>query len=110
MSKSIAKKVSHDVDEALDDVVRELRNATEAAGEDAEATLRRAAEALSKVAQKLAADARHQSKALTKSAVKEAKAHPVAATAIAVPLRNGPGWTFSHAMNAAGVVSPSGGS
>ena len=83
MSKSVAKKVAGNIDDAVDDVLSELKKAGERLGDEAEDNLSRAAVRLSDAAYALAIEARAQSKAVASGAVREVKAHPMAAAEIA---------------------------
>lgn len=83
MRKSLTKKSAGDMDDALEDVLQELKKAGGRLGDEAEDSLSRAAARLSDAAHGLAVEARSRSKVLAKGAVDEAKAHPLAAAAIA---------------------------
>ena len=83
MSKSVAKKLVHDVDHALEDILHELKKAGERLGDEADDALSAAAARLSEAAHGLAVEARAQSQVLAKNAVTEVKAHPVATAAMA---------------------------
>jgi ElaB/YqjD/DUF883 family membrane-anchored ribosome-binding protein len=82
MSKSVAKKIARNVDDALDDLLAELKKAGDRLGDEAEDGLSRAAARLSEAAHALAIEARNQSKAVATGAVREVKAHPMAAASI----------------------------
>lgn len=81
MTKSVARKLAHDLDDTLEDVVKALKKVAKEVGADAEETLARAAVALSDTAQALVAEARKEGRGL----IKAAKAHPLeSATAVTV--------------------------
>lgn len=83
MSKSLAKTIVRDVDDALEDVLHELKKAGVRLGDDAEDALSRAAARLTEAAHALATEARARSKTLADGTVREVKAHPLAAAAVA---------------------------
>ncbi len=84
MTKVFSKKLTRDVEETLDDVVHHLKDVAEHAGEEAAESLARAASAVAAASAALAAQAKEQSRALAERGVREAKEHPVAATALAL--------------------------
>ena|SRR3990167_10477894 len=83
MSKSVTKKIAHTLDDALEDIVRELRKAGESVSEDAKENFSDAAAKLREAAEVFLTEANGKSRALTQDAVREVKAHPVEAAAIA---------------------------
>ena len=83
MSKSLAKTIVHDVDDALEDILHELKKAGGRLGDDAEDALSHAAARLTEAAHALATEARARSKTLTEGTAREVKEHPLAAAAIA---------------------------
>jgi ElaB/YqjD/DUF883 family membrane-anchored ribosome-binding protein len=84
MAKTPAKKAATSVDDLLDDAMADLKKAAEEVGGKAEETLARAAATLSKAAKTVASEAKTKVPAMAKTAVKEVKAHPKTATAVAV--------------------------
>jgi hypothetical protein len=93
MSKTLTKKVRHDVEDALDDAAKALKRAAEDLGDDAEHAVGEAAEALRHATEVFMAQAKPQmqdalaaagpqARQLATTAVKEAKEHPIA-TAVA---------------------------
>jgi ElaB/YqjD/DUF883 family membrane-anchored ribosome-binding protein len=83
MTKTVTKKIAHDVDNALEDVLHELKKAGDRLGDDAQDSLSKAAARLSQAAHGLAVGARTQSRALAKGAVGGVKAHPLASIGVA---------------------------
>ncbi len=81
MSESVATTVAHKLDNALDEVKRELKHATEAMGGNAEETFSRASEALNRAAHALAVEAQTRGKQVAKAVSGEVKQHPVATAA-----------------------------
>jgi ElaB/YqjD/DUF883 family membrane-anchored ribosome-binding protein len=74
MTKSIAEKISRDVENTVDEVVHDLRSARKEVGARAEDTVVAISE--------FAADARDRAKALTKTAARTLRDRPVASVAI----------------------------
>jgi ElaB/YqjD/DUF883 family membrane-anchored ribosome-binding protein len=83
MTKSPAKAVVHEVDDAVDEVLHQLKIAGERIGREGEDALSQAAARLSQAAHALAVEARDQSRRLSKDAVRQVKDHPMASAAIA---------------------------
>ncbi|WP_309646506.1 hypothetical protein [Phenylobacterium sp.] len=83
MSKSVAKRIAHDLDDALDDIGRELKKAGEAISEEARDNFTRVSTKLQHTAHDFAVEARRQSRDLTDQAVTQARQHPATAVAIA---------------------------
>lgn len=81
MSKSLTKKVKHELDETLEDVAKTLRQAADGLSDDAEKAVAQATMALRQAAEALADHTPPEAKALAKKAIDEAKAHPVATAA-----------------------------
>lgn len=81
MSKSITKTVASNVDEALEDVMHELKRAARDVGGDLEDSIAKASEALNRAAHALADEARDRSASLVQATTEEAKRHPVATAA-----------------------------
>jgi len=85
MSKSLAQKLSTNLDDALDDVMHELKRSSESLGEGAEDQFSKASAALTKAAHALANEVSDRSAKTFKTVASEAREHPVAAaTALAV--------------------------
>jgi ElaB/YqjD/DUF883 family membrane-anchored ribosome-binding protein len=82
MSKSIARKISKDVEDGLDDVAHALRKAADHFSDDAEEAVAQAAKAVREASSVLATKVPATAKDLANKAVHEVKEHPlVAATA-----------------------------
>ncbi len=77
MSKSVTRKIARRIDDVVDDLLLELKRAGESLGDEAEATLTRAAARLSAAAHEFEAEARTHGKAMAKGAVREVRAHPL---------------------------------
>lgn len=89
MSKSALKKMSHDVEDVLDDAVTALRHASEDLREDAEDHLERAAASLTRVTLELVDEVRARGLEIGRNAVSEVKEHPrtsIAVVAAAIAL------------------------
>lgn len=84
MTKSLTKKMRHEVEDALDDAVRALKRAAEDLGEDAEASVGQAATAVRQAAEALIARGAPQARQLANKAVQEIKEHPLATTVAAL--------------------------
>lgn len=84
MSKSVAKRIANDLDDALDDIGHELKKAGEAISEEARDNFTRVSTKLQRAARDFTAEARQQSRDLTDRAVTQARQHPATAVAIAV--------------------------
>lgn len=95
MTKSLTKKMRHEVEDALDDAVKALKRAADDLGDDAEKAVGEAAVALRHAAESLVARTaeplRHmaeqvppEAKKLADKAVQEAKEHPLATTVAAL--------------------------
>lgn len=83
MSKSITKRMSRDLDDAIEDVARQLRKAGESVSEEAKENFAEAASVLRRTAERVADEARRETRHLTRAAVKQVKRHPLEAAAIA---------------------------
>ena len=81
MSKPITKTVANNVDEALEDVMHELKRAARDVGGDIEDSIAKASDALNRAAHALADEARDRSVTLVQATADEAKRHPVATAA-----------------------------
>ena len=81
MSKPITKALASTVDEALEDVMHELKRAARDVGGDIEDSIGKASDALSRAAHALAEEARDRSASLVQATADEAKRHPVATAA-----------------------------
>lgn len=89
MSKSGLKKMSHDVEDVLDDAVTALRRASEDLREDAEDNLERAAASLTRVTLELVDEVRARGLEVGRKAVGGIKEHPrtsIAVVAAAIAL------------------------
>jgi len=84
MSKSIARQISKDVEESLDDVARVLRKATDHLSDDAEEAVAQAARAVREASIALANSAPPMAKDLANKAVREVKEHPIVAATAAL--------------------------
>jgi cell division septum initiation protein DivIVA len=81
MSKSLTRKVKHELDETLEDVAKTLRQCADGMSDDAEKAVEQASQALRQAAQGLADKTPPEMKDLAKKVVDEAKAHPIATSA-----------------------------
>lgn len=81
MTKSLARKVKHDLEDTLEDVAKTLRQAADGLSDDAEKAVAQATQALRQAAQALAEKAPPEARHLADKAVAEAKAHPIATAA-----------------------------
>jgi len=84
MSKSPAREIKHDVQDAVEDIAKTLRAAADDLSDDAEDAVARAAQVLRQAAHDLVEKAPSEGKRLARKAVHEAKAHPLATTATAL--------------------------
>lgn len=84
MSKSLTKKIRHDVDDTMEDVAHALRKAADTLSGDAEQAVATAAAALRAAADKVAEITPEPAKYLARKAAREAKAHPIASAAAAL--------------------------
>lgn len=83
MSKSSTKRMARDLDDAIEEVSRQLRRAGEGVTDEARANFADAAASLRRSAERLADDARHETRRLTRVAMKQVRRHPLEAAAIA---------------------------
>lgn len=83
MRKSVAKKMTHNLDNAIEDVLRELKKGGERLGHEVDDALSQAMARLRDATHGMTAGAGNQSRALAKGAVKEVRNHPIAAAAVA---------------------------
>jgi ElaB/YqjD/DUF883 family membrane-anchored ribosome-binding protein len=83
MRNSVAKKIVHEVDDALEDGLHDLKTAVARLGGEADDALSHAASRLGAAGHALATEARARSKPMSYAAIREVKAHPLAAAAIA---------------------------
>jgi ElaB/YqjD/DUF883 family membrane-anchored ribosome-binding protein len=81
MSKSLTKRLQHDLDETLEDVAKTLRQCADGLSDDAEKAVEQATQALRQAAQALADSTPPEVKHLATKAMDEAKAHPIATSA-----------------------------
>ena len=77
----MSKPITKTVDEALEDVMHELKRAARDVGGDIEDSIAKASEALNRAAHALADEARDRSTSLVQATTEEARRHPVAAAA-----------------------------
>lgn len=84
MSKSLTRKVKHELEDTLEDVAKTLRQAADGLSDDAEKAVAQAAQALRLAAEALADKAPPEVKYVAQKAVAEAKAHPIATAAAAL--------------------------
>lgn len=83
MSKSVAKQISNEVSDVLEDVVHGLKKMAKHLKADATDALSKTAMTLTESAVELAEEAKAQSKAVVRKAGEEARQHPAATAAIA---------------------------
>lgn len=83
MRKSTASKALRPIDDVVDELLVQLKDASEDLGDQAEATLARAATRLRAAAREFETEARIRAKAAGKEVAREVRAHPVAAAGIA---------------------------
>jgi ElaB/YqjD/DUF883 family membrane-anchored ribosome-binding protein len=84
MSKSIAKKIHHDVDHTIEDVAHILRKAADTLSGDAEEAVAVAAAALRAAADRVVEITPEPAKDAARRAAQEVKAHPIASAAAAL--------------------------
>jgi hypothetical protein len=84
MSKSLTRKVKHELEDTLEDVAKTLRQAADGLSDDAEKAVAQAAQALRQAAHALAEKTPPEAKYLAQKAVQEAKGHPIATAAAAL--------------------------
>ena len=84
MSKSLTRKVKHEIEDTFEDVADTLRQAAEELGDDAEKAIAHATQALRQATQALADKTPPEAKYLAQKAMDEAKAHPIATAAAAL--------------------------
>jgi ElaB/YqjD/DUF883 family membrane-anchored ribosome-binding protein len=84
MTKSLAGKVKHELDQTLEDVAATLRQSADGLSDDAEKAIIQATQALRQAAQALADHTPPEARDLAKNVIDEAKAHPVATAAAAL--------------------------
>lgn len=84
MSKSLTRKVKHDLEDTLADVAKTLRLAADDLSGDAEKAVAQAAQALRQATRALADRAPPGARHLARKAVHEAKARPIATAAVAL--------------------------
>lgn len=82
MTKSVAKALTHEIDDVLDEVVHSLKKLSKHLGDDVTDELSQTTASLADAAVKLAGEAKTKGKALVKVAGKEAREHPAAAAAL----------------------------
>lgn len=82
MSKSLTRTVKHDVEDALEDVAKTLREAADNLSDDAENAVAQAAQALRHAAHDLVERTPAEAKRLAQKAAQEANAHPGATAAV----------------------------
>src|SRR3990167_5067781 len=83
MSKSVAKRIANDLDDALDDIGHELKKAGEVISDEARDNFTRVSAKLQRAARDFTVEARRQSRDLTDQAVTQARQHPATAVVIA---------------------------
>jgi len=81
MSKSLARTVKHEVQDAVEDVAKTLRDAADNLSDDAEDAVAHAARVLRQAAQDLAERTPTEARRIAGKATLEAKAHPIATAA-----------------------------
>ena len=81
MTKSLTRKVKHELEDTLEDVAKTLRQAADGLTDDAEKAVTQATQALRQAAQALADKTPPEAKHLATKAIEEAKAHPIATAA-----------------------------
>lgn len=95
MTKTLGKKVRHEIEDALDDAAKDLKRAAEDLGDDAEQAIAQAAEALRRAAESIAEKAVPQVRDLVEKAgpaardvacraEREIREHPIATTVAAL--------------------------
>lgn len=84
MTKSLSRKIRHDVEDTFEDVAKALCEAADTLSDDAEKGVAQAAAALKRAADTLAANAVPQAAGLAKKAIAEVKQHPIASAAAAL--------------------------
>jgi len=84
MSKSITKKIRHDVEDTFEDVAHTLRKSADTLTGDADQAVAVAAAALRAAADKVAEITPEPAKDLARKAAREVKAHPIASAAAAL--------------------------
>ncbi|MDP3748105.1 MAG: hypothetical protein Q8Q88_13765 [Phenylobacterium sp.] len=84
MSKSLTRKVKHELEDTLEDVAKTLRQAADGLSDDAEKAVAQAAHALRLAAEALADKASPEVKYVAQKAMAEARAHPIATAAAAL--------------------------
>lgn len=84
MTKSLTRKVKHELEDTLEDVAKTLRQAADGLSDDAEKAIAQATHALRQAAQALADKTSPEVKYVAEKAVAEAKAHPIATAAAAL--------------------------
>ena len=84
MSKSIAETLTTGLHDRFEEVVSEFKHAQASLGHEADVRLGKAANALIQVTHEIADRTRTQSKLLSASAMKGARAHPLAVAAFAL--------------------------
>lgn len=84
MSRSLTRKVKHELEDTLEDVAQTLRQAADGLSDDAEKAVAQATQALRQAAEALADRTPPEAKHLAHKALEEAKAHPIATAAAAL--------------------------
>lgn len=84
MTKSMTKKIVRNLDDALDEVLHQLRKAGEGVSEEARESFIEASVKLRHAAENVADEARREARHLTRSAIKEVRSHPTEAAVLAV--------------------------
>jgi len=84
MTKSLSRKIKHELEDTLEDVAKSLRQAADGLSDDAEKAVAQAAQALRRATDALAEKASPEAKYLAEKAVQEARAHPIATAAAAL--------------------------
>jgi len=84
MSKSVTRKIKHELEDTLEDVAKTLRQAADGLTDDAEKAIIQATQALRQAAEALAEKTPPEAKYLAQKALQEAKAHPIATAAAAL--------------------------
>lgn len=84
MSKSLARKAKHELEDTVEDVAEALRQAADGLSDDAETAVARAAQALRRASDALAAKASPEARYVAAKVAQQVKAHPVVTAAAAL--------------------------
>jgi ElaB/YqjD/DUF883 family membrane-anchored ribosome-binding protein len=83
MHQSVVTKTTHNLDNEIEDILREFKKGGERLGHNVDDALSQAIARLRCATHGLAAAARNESRALAKGAAKEIRNHPLATAAVA---------------------------